>query len=121
LGIGISLLHMNAISNDLHSIKEELSDQRLLEHCETCAKRYAATGDPTAMRVCYLLCHHPKLSVTEAAQLLGISVSAASRCLKKLYHGDVVCFCKEAQVMYYSLADNGFTKVLKGQLLAHSH
>lgn len=109
---------MNATINSFELIRDELSDPRLVEHCKKCAKRYAVTGDPTAMRACYLLCHYPKLSVTEVANLLGISVSAASRCLKKLYRGEVACFCKEAQVTFYTLAKNSYTKVLKGQLMA---
>lgn len=108
---------MNAKSKRLHKIKKELASTQILEHCGECAKQYAATGDPTAMRACYLLCRYPKLSVTETAQLLDISVSAASRCLKKLYAGDIVCYCKEAQVVYYTLAENNFTYLLKGQLL----
>jgi Fic family protein len=108
-------LRMNAStpSYDFSTIKEELRDNRAIAHC---AAKYGNTGDPTSMRTCYLLRHYPELSVSQIAQLMGVSVSAASRCLKRLSHSEVVVARKEGKTMFYALNDNDFTQLLITQL-----
>lgn len=68
------------------------------------------------MKVCYLLRHYPGLSVTEVAKLVGLSVSAASRCLSKLEGAEVVTGNKQAQTVRYRLQNNLFTNNLVDQL-----
>ena len=105
---------MNAnTSQDFQRIRSELADNRSVQHC---AQRYGNTGDPTSMKMCYLLRHYPDLSVSQLADLAGVSISAASRCLKKLSHSEVVIARKEGQTVYYSLEDNDFTNLLVQQL-----
>jgi DNA-binding transcriptional ArsR family regulator len=100
---------MNANTFDYDLIRDELENNDLVSHC---AKKYGNTGDPTSMKMCYLLRHYPNLSVSQLADLAGVSISAASRCLKKLNHSEVVVARKEGQTVFYSLEDNEFTTTL---------
>lgn len=103
----------NTAQPDFEHIKRELADNQAVSHC---AAKYGNTGDPTSMKACYLLRHYPELSVTQIADLVGVSVSAASRCLKRLNHSEVVSSRKEGQTVYYTLEDNEFTRTLVNQL-----
>lgn len=106
---------MNANTDhlDFEHIKHELENNKAVSHCAT---KYGNTGDPTSMKTCYLLKHYPELSVSQIAELVGVSISAASRCLKRLNHSEVVISRKEGQTVYYSLQDNEFTRTLLNQL-----
>jgi len=103
----------NIPPTDVETIRRELADNAAVSRC---AARYGNTGDPTSMKMCYLLRHYPTLSVSQLADLAGVSVSAASRCLKKLSHSEVVTARKGGKSLYYSLEDNEFTNVLIRQL-----
>lgn len=103
---------MHANKRKIKQIREELEN----ECVEKCAKRFGTTGDRTRMKICYLLRNHPELTVSEIANLVGLSVSAISHSLKKLREVDVVTSRKEAQTVFYSLVDNPFTRILKEQL-----
>ena len=70
------------------------------------------------MKACYLLRHYPELSVSQLADLVGISISAMSRCLQRLSHSEVVSSRKSGKEVYYSLEDNEFTQLLVKQLEA---
>ena len=69
---------MGANNADFEVIKQELANSDVVKQC---AKRHNIVGDLSAMKVCYLLRHHPGLSVSQIAELVGLSVSATSRCL----------------------------------------
>lgn len=104
---------MSANKLDLDKIRKELVKNDCVKQC---AKRYGTTGDITAMKICYLLRHYPELSVSDVADLVGVSISAASRSLKKLKEADIVRSRHEAQSVFYSLEDNEFTRILSKQL-----
>lgn len=91
-------------------IKKELRNKKELLGC---AKQLGVVGDVTRLKICYLLCRHPELNVSEIADVLDTSVSVVSHSLKKLLGLDLVKRRKEAQTVYYSLADNNFNKTLK--------
>ena len=97
----------------INRIKKELEDSLCVRQC---AKRFGTTGDLTAMKICYLLRHYPELSVSEVAELTGVSISAASRSLKKLKEVDVVQSRQQSQNVFYSLQDNDFTESILRQL-----
>ncbi len=101
----------------LQSIKQEITDS---EAVKACAHRHGTIGDLSAMRICYLFRHHPELSVTEIADLVDISVSAASRQLKKLKEADILQSSKHAQTVYYSIQKNEFTENLLQELAPES-
>lgn len=100
-------------SRDLLGIKKEIANS---EAVKACARRHGTIGDVTAMRICYLFRHHPELSVSDIAELVSISVSAASRQLKKLKSADILKATKQAQTVYYSLQENEFTENLLNEL-----
>lgn len=92
------------------SIKKRLKNQKELIQC---AENLGVVGDPTRLKICYLLCHYPEFNVSEMAEILDTSVSVVSHSLKKLLKLDLVRRRKEAQTVYYSLIRNDFTEVLK--------
>jgi DNA-binding transcriptional regulator GbsR (MarR family) len=104
---------MGASRTQVAKIKKELADSKAVRRC---AERHNTVGDLSAMKVCYLLRHHPDLSVSQIADLVGLSVSATSRCLTKLKTIDVVSASKVAQTVYYRLQDNVFTQQLMAEM-----
>lgn len=100
-------------NKDFEKIKEEIANS---ESVRACARRHGTVGDPTAMKICYLFRHHPELSVSDIAALVDLSISAASRQLKKLKEADIVTSNKQAQTVYYSLQNNEFTQNLVEEL-----
>lgn len=100
---------MSSNKVSLEAIKLELSDSQVVKQC---AERHNVIGALSAMKVCYLLRHHPDLTVSEIAELIGLSVSATSRCLSKLKANDVVSSRKVAQTVRYQLQTNTFTEQL---------
>ncbi len=90
-------------------IQQELANN---EAIDLCAKQCGVIGDPTKLKICYLLRHHPELSVTDIAGLVGTSVSNTSHSLRKLRVANLVKARKEAQTVYYSLQNNAFENVL---------
>lgn len=91
-------------------IQKQLQD---LEALERCAEQCGVIGDLTKLKICYLLRHHPELSVTSIAELAGTSVSNASHSLRKLRAVNLVTSRREAQTILYSLEPNAFEGVLK--------
>lgn len=108
-------LHMRAKKVDFEAIKHELANSKTVVKC---ARRHNIVGDLSAMKACYLLRHYPNLSVSEIAELVGLSISATSRCLAKLKSAEVVVANKVAQKVLYKLQDNDFTNQLLTQLEA---
>lgn len=100
-------------SKKIRAIKKEIANS---EAVKACARRHGTIGDLTAMRICYLFRHHPELSVSDIAELVSISISAASRQLKKLKQADILKASKHAQTVYYSLQKNDFTSNLLNEL-----
>lgn len=91
-------------------IKRELKNRKELI---ACAQQLGIVGDATRLKICYLLCHYPELNVGDMAKILETSVSVVSHSVKKLLDLNLVERRKEAQTVYYSLADNNFVQTLK--------
>lgn len=98
------------------ALQNELQDNAKIE---ACAERFGTTGDPTRMKICYLLCHHPELSVSEIAEILGSPISTVSHSLSKLKAIKVVEHHRKAKQVLYSLGENKFVSMLKSQLLGN--
>jgi len=106
--------HLNIHSSDMSKkIKKELENEKSVIQC---AKQFGLVGDPTRMKICWLLCKHPELSVGEIAEMLGVSISVVSHSLKKLRANDLVDSRREHKTVYYKLANTSFNKVLKNSL-----
>lgn len=95
-------------------LKKELQDSRKIA---ACAKRYGVAGDTTRMKICYLLCHYPELSVSQIAEIISTPISTVSHSLKKLKEIHAVVNRRRAKEIFYSLTQNKFTLALKNQLL----
>ncbi|MEX0617026.1 MAG: metalloregulator ArsR/SmtB family transcription factor [Candidatus Woykebacteria bacterium] len=98
------------MAKNLTELKTELKDRERLEQC---ARQFGVVGDLTRLKICYTLCHYPELSVNEISKAVGVSPSAVSHALAKLFDIQLVKKRKEAQTVYYSLKSNKFTNNLK--------
>lgn len=97
-----------------NTLQKELQDNARIE---ACAERFGTTGDSTRMKICYLLCHHPELTVSGIAEIIGSPISTVSHSLKKLKEIQVVEPRRQAKQVLYSLSKNKFVSVIKSQLL----
>jgi ArsR family transcriptional regulator len=95
------------------AIKKELKNNVALE---ACAREFGVVGDPTRLKICYLLCRHKELSVSEIAELVGVSISAVSHTLRKLQEADIVENRRDFRNVYYQLKKTPFVKLLKDRL-----
>jgi len=94
-------------------IKKELKDEKAILQC---AENFGLVGDPTRMKICWLLCKHPELSVGEIAETLGVSVSVVSHSLGRLREHDLVNTRREYKQVFYSLSNTSFSRLLKKSL-----
>lgn len=95
-------------------LRKELQDNAKIK---ACSDRFGITGDPTRLKICYILCHHPELSVSDIAETINAPVSTVSHSLKKLKAIHVVQNRRQAKEVFYSLGQNKFVSLLKNQLL----
>lgn len=91
-------------------IKKELSNEKAVVEC---AERFGLVGDPTKMKICWLLCHHKEMSVGEVAEVLNVSQSVVSHALKKLKESRMVNARREHKRIFYKLSDDAFTRHIK--------
>lgn len=75
------------------------------EEYQDLASLYKIFGDPTRVQILYALEQH-EMCVCDLAVLLGLTKSAVSHQLKALRLANLVKFRREAQIVYYSLADD---------------
>lgn len=102
---------MNTIK--LNKIKQELKNTKNLEDCAYC---FSIVGNETRMKICWLLCRYPELSVSEIAIILGQSVSTVSHSLKKLRDFSLVETRRVKKNVFYKLSDCSFNEHLKNIL-----
>ena len=94
-------------------IKQELKNDRVILQC---AKQFGLVGDPTRMKICWLLCKYPELSVGEIANMLEVSLSVVSHSLKRLRKNNLVKYRRDYKQVFYSLSDTSFNRLLKKSL-----
>ena len=94
-------------------IKKELENE---EEVLACAQQFGLVGDPTRMKICWLLCKHKEMSVGEIAQTLNVSDSVVSHSLKKLKENHMVETRRVHKRVFYAMGSNPFTKVIKNSL-----
>lgn len=94
-------------------IKKELENKDALVQC---AAEFNIIGDPTRLKICYLLCRHKELSVGEIAKLVGVSISAVSHTLQKLKAANLVTSRRNFRYVYYQLKPSPLTTILKNRL-----
>ncbi|MEK7541707.1 MAG: metalloregulator ArsR/SmtB family transcription factor [Patescibacteria group bacterium] len=102
-------------TKDIERIKKELRNRKALIQC---AQEFNIVGDPTRLKICYLLCRHKELPVGEIAQIIGVSISAVSHTLKKLERAEVVESRRDFRNVYYQLKKSPFANTIKERLKA---
>lgn len=95
------------------TLKKELENKDAIL---ACAREFNMVGDPTRLKICYLLCHHKELSVGYITQVVGVSVSAVSHTLRKLQKADMVESRREAKTVYYKLKKSSITDMVEKRL-----
>lgn len=98
---------------DVQKIKKELGNKKAILDC---AKEFNMVGDPTRLKICYLLCHHKELSVGEITKIIGVSISAVSHTLKRLQKAGMLENRREFRSVYYKLKQTSFARMLKERL-----
>lgn len=98
---------------NLKIVKKQLQNSSVLEECARC---FGVTGDPTRLKICYLLCNFEELSVSEIAEIVGVSISAVSHSLSRLNGVRLVKTRRDKQTIFYSLSSTPFAKSLRLQL-----
>lgn len=94
-------------------INKELENEEAIVEC---AQQFGLVGDPTRMKICWLLCKHKELSVGEIAEILDVSISVVSHSLKRLRQNQLVNSRRDYKQVFYSLSENSFNQVLKKNL-----
>lgn len=100
-------------ASDKRKIKKELDDDAVIEQC---AAEFRMVGDPTRLKICYLLCRHDELSVGDISSIIGISVSAVSHTLNKLREIGIVNDRRDFRHVYYRMEKTELTKMLHNRL-----
>lgn len=100
-------------TKDIQKIKKELKDRKAILRC---AAEFNMVGDPTRLKICYLLCRHKELPVGEISEIIGVSISAVSHTLKKLQKAGMVLNRREFRKVYYKLTQTSLTDMLKERL-----
>jgi len=94
-------------------IKDELKNEIAIAQC---AEEFNMVGDPTRLKICYLLCHHKELSVGKIAENTGVSISAVSHTLRKLKKANIVENRRDFRHVYYQLKQSPLTDIVRERL-----
>ena len=100
-------------TKDIQKIKKEMKNRKAILQC---AAEFNMVGDPTRLKICYLLCRHKELSVGEITEIIGVSISAVSHTLKKLKKAGMVENRREFRTVYYKLKQTSLADMLKERL-----
>lgn len=98
---------------NVKKIKKELENESALQQC---AEEFRMVGDPTRLKICYLLCRHEELSVGEISDVIEVSVSAVSHTLRKLKRVGIVGDRRDFRHVYYRMEKSPLTKMLRARL-----
>ncbi len=82
------------------------------------AARLSIAGNPTRLRIAWLLAEMKEICVCDIAEILGVTMSAVSQHLAKFKAYGLVKTRRNAQTLYYSLSEHPFNETLKTSILA---
>lgn len=99
---------------DIHRLHEDL---KFTPDLDEVAGRLAIVGNATRLRMFFLLAELREVCVCDIADILGVSMSAISQHLAKFKAYGLVKTRRDAQTLYYSLADHPFNAALRQSLL----
>jgi len=94
-------------------IKKELENDVAVQKC---AEEFRMVGDPTRLKICYLLCQHKELSVSDISDVVGVSISAVSHTLRKLKNINIVHERRDFRHVYYHLSKSSFSDLLRARI-----
>lgn len=94
-------------------LRKELKDNDAIL---ACAQELSMIGDPTRLKICYLLCRHKELSVGDIAKVVGVSISAVSHTLRKLKKAEMVESRREFRTIYYKLRKSPLVDLMKERI-----
>ncbi len=80
------------------------------------ADRFALLADPTRLRILHALARE-ELCVCDVAEVVSLSISAASYQLRLLYRSGAVTYRKEGRMAFYRLADDTIRRWLREEAL----
>ena len=98
---------------DKNNLKKELKNKNAII---TCAREFNIVGDPTRLKICYLLCRYKELSVGDIAEVVGVSISAVSHTLHKLQKANMVESRRKSRNVYYKLKKSPIVEVMKERM-----
>ncbi len=75
------------------------------------AARFALLGDPTRLRILWILCHCAEC-VTDLGAMVGMSAAAVSHHLQVLRRAGLVVSSRQGKEIHYTLADTHEAKLL---------
>jgi len=93
--------------NKVKTVQESL---RSITDFNNLAELFKVLGDPTRIRIIYILSQE-ELCVCDIAGVLGVSVSAVSHQLRILRNLKLVKFRREGKMAYYSLDDTHISQL----------
>ena len=88
--------------------KKTLTDRQV----NLLSEAFRVLGDPTKLKICMLLSDN-ECSVSEIAEQVGLSDSAASHSLRILRNLRLVKYRREGKMIYYSLDDEHVEHLIK--------
>lgn len=92
----------------MYSLDQTTEDERLTYHADLLSQ----LSNPKRLEVCIYLSGHEE-DVNSLAKKLGISQSALSQHLTRLYHSGIVKVRRQAQYRYYTCDHPGVHRILK--------
>ena len=104
-----------AMSKERESRERKVQEARALassEVFEETAELLSLAGNSTRLKVLHLLASGRGWSVSDLAELVGVSVSAVSQHLAKLKAYGLVKSRRDAQTIYYELTEHPFNRRL---------
>lgn len=98
---------------DIKKLKKELANRQALI---ACAREFGVVGDLNRLKICYLLCSHPELTVSQIAESIGMTISATSHALRRLRQIRLVENRRDFRQVFYRLKNNQLSKLIRESL-----
>lgn len=96
-----SMLHDHTHGNDNERIKANMPTA---EQCENVSAAFSQLGDPTRLKILWILCHSEQC-VQGLGGLIGMSSPAVAHHLKQLKTAGLIVSRREGREMLYKLGD----------------
>ncbi len=102
------LPHNHGEGTETSNIQEQLGN---IDDFQTIAEIFKQLGDPTRVRIFFLLCHYEEC-VTNISAMLDMSSPAISHHLRPLRNTGLIVSRREGKEVYYRAADTAQSQLL---------